>query len=94
MERNYVLAKQDNLSDVNVKMGIVTACRWHMNIKLRRKEKKDLAEQQSLLANADFTSPVSTVAWQHSLVCSADRVREMGCMNPKLDLRSEAIRSF
>lgn len=61
---------------------------------VEKKRKKDLAEQQSRLANADFTSPVSTVAWQHSLVCSADRVREMGCMNPKLDLSSEAIRSL
>ncbi len=46
MQRNYVLAEQDNLSDINVKMGIVTARRWHMKIKLRRKE-KDLAEQES-----------------------------------------------
>lgn len=84
--------KKKNLSDGNVKMGIVTGCRWHMYIKLRRKEKKDLAEQQSLLANADLTRPVSTVAWQQSLVCSADGVKEIGCVNPKLDLCSKAIR--
>lgn len=35
--------------------------------------KKDLAERQSLLASAHFTSPASAVAWQHSLVCSANR---------------------
>ena len=46
MQCNYVLAEQDNLSDVNVETGIVTACRWHMNSELTRNE-KDLAEQES-----------------------------------------------
>lgn len=38
--RNYVLAEEDERSDVHMKMGIVTACRWHMNIKLRGQKKR------------------------------------------------------
>lgn len=39
-ERDSVLAEGDERSDVHMKMGIVAACRWHMNIKLREEKKK------------------------------------------------------
>lgn len=39
-------------------------------------EKKKISASSSLFANADFTSPVLTVARKHSLACSTDGVEE------------------
>lgn len=62
------------------------------------RKKKKISLSRSLFANADFTSPVLTVARQHSLVCAplidSEREREIGRMNPKLDFCSEVIRSL
>lgn len=73
-----------NPANVKVETGIGAACRWHMNIKLRRNGRgvgRDgggggvghLAERQSLLAGALSGSLASTVAWQHSLAHWANR---------------------